>query len=485
MKLLTIGIDGGDQRIIRAMPMPNLHQLLDQNICLDIEEDLWGRGWAKILCGMPGHESGAFYAKPRLDGTHGTTQAFSVRDYDKNSDIKPLWRRLSDADHKVGFMNVPSMMPAPDVNGFAVSGGGAGAATSGKATIPKEACQPEKIGQFLSETGYMLDLRIVSSGIKDIALFFEELLSMTRLRTDAFIELQNRFSVQYGFIAYMSVCRIQYLAMSEIESLIENGNSPSNLFQEKLLHFYAEIDAQMGRLLSEVIPEQIMLVSDHGQSPRRYSVNVNDWLKTIGQQTTPAKSLNLLKKTAKTVSGFLPKGFKQGISRTAPSLKAKLGEGVHADWEKTTAFGIRYVPGIYLNDKERFGGPVETPEDKEALIREIIDRFNKDKLAEEHNLLAREYRQTYSHAKYETLLPEIWIDHPDTYFFEQQGSFITPNREYGPIQRLDKVKRDMLTGIKGRHPLLCVSSGLADLVSHEDMRDLTLAYKLILRGMGI
>jgi predicted AlkP superfamily phosphohydrolase/phosphomutase len=483
MKILTIGIDGGDQRIIQAMPMPNLHQLLDQNVCLDIEEDLWSRGWAKILCGKPGHESGAFYAKPKLDGTHDTTQAFSAHDYGKNPDIKPLWRRLSDAGHKVGFMNVPSMMPAPNVNGFAVSGGGAGAATSGKATIPEAACQPEKIQQFLSETGYMLDLRTVSSGIEDIDLFLEQLVAMTRLRTDAFIELQKRFSVQYGFIAYMAFNRIQNLAMSEIESLIENGNSPSNLFQEKLHQFYIQIDEQMSRLLSEVSPEQIMLVSDHGQSPRRYSVNVNDWLKKIGHQALPAQSVNLLKKTAKIVAGFLPKGLKHGISRSAPGLKTKLGGGIPADWEKTNAFGIRYVPGIYLNDKKRFGGPVETPEDKKSVIREIIDRFNKDTLAEEHHLFAREYRQTYSHTKYETLLPEIWIDHPDAYFFEQHGSFIAPNAEYGPIQSLDKVERDMLTGIKGRHPLLCVSPGLADLVSHDDTRDLTLAYKLTVRGM--
>ena len=45
------------------------------------------------------------------------------------------------------------------------------------------------------------------------------------------------------------------------------------------------------------------------------------------------------------------------------------------------------------------------------------------------------------------------------------------------------IERDMFTGIKGRYPLFCISPDLARLVKADDERDLTLTYKLIIRGM--
>jgi hypothetical protein len=108
MKIFTIGLDGGDRTIIQAMPMPNLHRILEENICLDVEEDLWSRGWAEILSGVHGRESGAFYAKPKLDGTHGTTAKFSVSDYRANASIEPLWAKLRGMGSKIRFGKILS-----------------------------------------------------------------------------------------------------------------------------------------------------------------------------------------------------------------------------------------------------------------------------------------------------------------------------------------------------------------------------------------
>jgi predicted AlkP superfamily phosphohydrolase/phosphomutase len=485
MKMLVIGLDGGDRRIIRAMRMPNLHKMLEQNVCLVVQEDLWSRGWAEILSGVHGRESGAFYAKPKLHGTHDTTARFSVSDYIVNPDIKPLWSMLCERGHSVGFMNVPSMMPAPAVNGFVVSGGGAGAATSGAATIPLEACCPTEVRERLEQNGYVLDTRFVSSGLRDVDAFLERLIQMTRLRTEAFVNLQAQFHVEFGFLAYMSICRVQYLAMSEIEGLIQRDCSPANAFQKKLLHFYEQFDQQIGSLVARLSPEHVMLVSDHGQSPRLYSINVNDWLVQAGMQRKSGQSISWMKKRVSAVAGHLPQGLKSRISQTAPGLKAKVGGGVNADWGRTSAFGVRYVPGIYINDQKRFAGPVKTKAEEASVVREIIDEFNKDEQAKRNGLSARVYRSQCRHSRYQALLPDIWIDHPDAYFFEQHGSFLEPNKDYGPIKNLGDVDRDMYTGIKGRRPLLCVDPQIADLADENDVRDLTLAYKLICRGMRL
>lgn len=60
MKMLVIGIDGGDKRIIDAMDMPFLQSLLSERVCLKVEEDLWSRGWAEILSGVHGRGASHF-----------------------------------------------------------------------------------------------------------------------------------------------------------------------------------------------------------------------------------------------------------------------------------------------------------------------------------------------------------------------------------------------------------------------------------------
>jgi len=483
MRILTIGIDGGDERIIRAMPMPNLHKLLDRNVCLQIEEDLWNRGWVAILSGEHGRETGAFYEKPVLGSTRTTTQKFSIADYGANPAIVPLWAKLSANGHRVGFMNVPSMFPAPEVNGFVVAGGGAGASTSGATRIPVEACYPRHICGLLEDAGYILDTRFVASGIRDANVFIDRLVEMTKKRTSAFTAICSQQMPDMGFVVYRAACLIQYLAMSEIEALISNKCDPKNSFQEKILFFYESFDNQIGGLVDALKPEHLMLVADHGQSPLLFNVSLNAWLQRSGFQVPLSQGASVLKKSAKTLAACLPKGFKQLIKRSAPKTAAKV-TGVSANWEQTKAFGMTYVPGIYINDKNRFGGIVASGKEQQDLIKDLVAAFNKDFENQQHNLKARPYRQEYKTAKFESLLPDIWIDHDDTYNFTQQGQYITQNVAYGTITTLEGIDRDVYTGTKGSKPLLCVSPYLADKVKGGDERDLTLAYKLIVRGMA-
>ena len=482
IKILTIGMDGGDERIIRAMPMPNLHKILCQNISIGIEEDLLSRGWAEILSGVHGRESGAFYAKLLLDGTHSTTQKFSITDYAANPKIKPLWTKLSEDGYRCGFMNLPSMMPAPEVDGFAVSGGGAGASTSGASNIPLDACCPNRLKDQLERIGYILDTRFVASGLRNADAFIARLIKMTEKRVNAFVTLCRQYQNEFGFIAFMATNRIQNLSMNEIEELIKNKCSPSNSFQKKIISFYENFDNHIGKIVSELNAKHVMLVSDHGQSPRLYSVNMNRWFQKVGLQTPRSQISRTLKETAKAWASFLPTIIKKVIINTAPKATAKMTE-LSADWENTTAFSVRYIPGIYINDNKRFGGPIHSEEKTQSLVNKIIAEFVQDPEVEKHGLTAKPYRKLHKKSKYEALLPDIWIDHPDSYFFEQHGKFIERNKEYGLIESLEHVDRDMYTGIKGRHPLLSVDPVFAELVREDDNRDLTLCYKLIVRGM--
>jgi predicted AlkP superfamily phosphohydrolase/phosphomutase len=484
MKLLILGIDGGDERIVRAMPMPFLHSLLDTGEKLELKEDLWSRGWAEMLSGQTGRETGAFYNKPELNGSHAFTQRFRSGDFTENPKIVPLWQAMASLGHSTGFMNVPSTFPAPKIrNGFFVSGAGGGLSQKGVGSIPEGVTYPGEINPLIQRNKYIFDIRLKSSGIRDIDIYFDSLASMVNRRTSLYMELHQKHQSSMGFVAYMGANRVQNIAMSEIEALIASKCQPANPVQKKIVDFYRQFDAEMRRLFEALNPRHFILSADHGQAPYLYNINVNAFLKQAG----------FLKETPQphSVRKHIKNGVKTGLRAVIPeAARYKLFQNrlnppappkIVPEWSSTHAFGARYVPGIYVNDS-RFNGPVKSAE-AENLVKKLIDIFNQSETAKKHGLKAVPYRQYFPNAYCNALLPDIWIEHPDTYFFVEHGPFVAANRDYGPIKSLWQVTRDLFTGIKGAHPLVCHDSGLSDYIEKNDPTDLTAVYYLALRSM--
>ena len=165
MKLLVIGIDGADERIISAFNSTQFKSLKDSMYNKVLTEDLWSRGRAHIFTGKKACDTGAAYTKPLLDGTYDFTQNFGLKDLEGNNDVTPIWKLVNNSGGSVGIMNVPGTSPAPNVNGFFISGAGAGL---GKIKgIPEHLCSPKSIKPLLDSYGYILDTRFVTSGIRD------------------------------------------------------------------------------------------------------------------------------------------------------------------------------------------------------------------------------------------------------------------------------------------------------------------------------
>ena len=471
MKLLTIGIDGGDKNIFKTFDMPFLRGLLKQNEYITITEDLWSRGWASIVTGLPGTEHGGFYEKPLLDGTYRFTQRFGTKNIEANTSIVPLWNLLAKTGHSIGMMNVPGTAPAPGVSGFMVSGAGGGL---GKVDgIPDALCYPKDIKGELENTGYISDVRFLSSGIRNTAALFERLILMQEKRTQAFLKLIQKYNVDFGFVAYMATSRIQNLAMSEINALADGRARTA--FSELLLTLYRSLDQCISKLVDTVKPNQLMIVADHGAAPYHYSLNLDDFL-------VEAK---FLKKRGKiSAAGMLkkivPTQLKKSLITSMPKKASQFSGNLNMS--QAYAFGHRYVPGMYINDKKRFNGVVDTTRESEQLVREICDTFNDNSLAKERNMYAKPYRSEHTQSEYYDLLPDIWIDKPDDIFVEGQGGFFEKNAKYGDITNLNEVTGDIYTGIKGRNPFFLVDNKTYEYLRDNDKRDLTLAYKLIKRS---
>ncbi len=482
MKILLIGIDGGDERIMRALPMPFLQSLLDQSADLNLREDLWGRGWVKMLSGLPAFETGAFYSKPLFNGGVDFTQRFKSVDLTSNPKVTPLWKLIEDRGGTVGFMNVPSTNPAPVLKkGFFISGAGGGMSLKGVGALPEGAAEPENARCAMQRAGYVFDVRFMASGIRDLDEYFGALTAMTEKRTQVFLNLAGQYRVSFGFPAYMGLNRVQNIAMSELQTLIDNGCCPKNRIQDRILRFYTHFDDNMKRLLEGTAPEHYIIASDHGQELYKTRINVNAWLEEAGllkaQVREPYSRRALNRNRIKNaLSAAIPNSIRYCVFKGKlepiefPILKEILKT-------KTKLFGARYLPGIYLND-ERFGGVVPNA-DAQELKHRVVEAFNTDERCKKSGLHARRYRENYLCAGYERLLPDIWIDSPDTAFFVQQGDFLTANPALDkPIESLWQVNRDMYTGIKGSRPLARCDIGLSGFRGGLP-EDLTAVYHLV------
>ena len=469
MRLLVIGVDGGDEGIVRAFRMPRLQGLLDQGRILDLTEDLWSRGWMEILTGRHGRHTGAFYEKPVLDGTHAFDQSYGTADLSRVRDVTPLWRLVEKRDLACGIMNVPGTHPAEACEGFMVSGAGAGLGdVSG--SIPRSMCSSPDVHRVLLETGYIPDIRFVFAGITDRNQLLDRLCLMMERRTEAFLRLCGRFEPDLGFVAFMATQRIQYLAMSEIEAC--RSGRPTD-WAAGLEGLFSCLDGCIDRLMSVLDPDRYVIVSDHGASPYLHAASVDPFLQAMGWQE-PRATRALLRGLARRL---VPDSLRHRMIRSAPGVARAVADDI--DWNETRAFGSHYVPGIYLND-ERFGGPVGGSS-AAGLCESIIEAFNEDPVAGRHGMTARLYRSEHADARCADMLPDVWIDMPDTIFMRGKGGLVESNPRYGPVVDLERVHEDMHTGTKRRKPLVCVDPGTAAFTSDDDPADLRQVHRIVER----
>lgn len=481
MKFLLIGIDGADHRVLKRFNLQFIEGYINKNVSLDLNEDVWSRGWAKIVTGKTGSQTGGFYAKPRLDGSHLTTSAFSMDNY-KDVDCKPLWEKLNKANYTTGFMNVPTTGPATKVNGFMVAGAGGGSDNDGKDSVPKEACYPSDLAEYLNQMEYTLDVRF-SRIVGDVSHhdFLMKLIAMQEKQTECFIDLINAKKLDFGFIALTSLVRAQNIYMKHIDNMNIDREYASDSVEDYLQQLYVSFDGCLERIINAASAEHVIISSDHGQSSQRFTSNINIWLTENGFSKTKSKKMNGPINFIKKVT---PSIIRKLIARNSTSLKDYLSP-VNLDWDATDAFSLRYIPGIYLNDNSRFLGR-KTDQELLEISERIINKFNQSDLNKKYGMIAEKYRATKTGAKYERLLPDIWIHHSEDIFPAAAGQkSIQENPNYKYIDDLSSVTHDMYAGSKGVKPFVVCSDSLKEHCSTIEEDNLTAINALVLKSFGL
>ncbi|AHM03742.1 hypothetical protein roselon_01354 [Roseibacterium elongatum DSM 19469] len=481
MKLLVVGIDGGTADVFDAFDMPFWASLRKSDVTFDVTEDLNQRGWARMLSGKGAEETGGLYMRPAMDASRKFSISYGYKDLAKTPGFTPIWKLAEAAGARVGMMNVPTTSPAQPVNGFYISGGGGGIMQGG---LPENAAYPPELAQQLNDLGYVFDTRLGAQSFKTHQQLFERLDSMLDARARCFSEIALQQQIDFGFLTFRAPTVLMYLAMSEIAHIMRlpldhpDRRAWSSPWLALVNRHMKAMDDALARLFDRLQPEHHIVASDHSMVPWTHNVDFNGFLTQSGFARAAGSAKTLLRNGAR--AALRPKFRKQlgqvPVSRLAQTMRTANAGLAGAP----RAFSGTYVYGIYVNDGDRFGGPVPGA-DVTGETDAIIDAFNWEAMRNGIDMRAAPYRRTFGDAPQEAILPDITILQSGHAFPSATvGGWYARNPNFGPVRSVQGVG-GMHSGQKGRHPMLMADPALAALHDGAEAPDLRLVHRLTKR----
>jgi predicted AlkP superfamily phosphohydrolase/phosphomutase len=456
MKFFVLGIDGCQEELFLRFKMPFMQSVIKNGFKVVIKEDLISRGWTEICTGMHAKDCGGYYERMVGAGNYIRSSNYNLlEEKSLNKKITTIWDELNGRGYSVGIMNVPTTNPAPEVNGFFVSGGGGGKNVTDM--IAPDQCYPSGTKAILDAQSYIVDERVPTllfdKKLYDPADFFKQLMLMTERRVDSYIALNQIYNVDFGFIVFRSVVVVENILASEIERYQAGDQEVNEDLIKNVELFYLHLDQSLEKLCSVLKPEKICFVADHGTVVQRYSVNLNTFLRSYSFQYPPKSDKKILA-ILKRYKDLLPNSIKNVLKKNR-GISDRYAEIIDFCPSTSLAFNINCGTsflGIFVNDERRFGGCVPVCE-IDSVAEDIVESFNSDPTAGRHRLVARkdfgELVGDYSH-----LWPDVIVEVPEGYSPSSPGRGFVEKFKRSSIKIvLEDVKSDLWTGTKGRFPL--------------------------------
>jgi predicted AlkP superfamily phosphohydrolase/phosphomutase len=407
MKVLVIGLDGLTLDLlgpwIQAGELPNLQKLMSQGASGKLRTTLppiSSSSWSSFLTGVnPGKHGLVDFVYPGADSYKvSMINAASRR-------TRALWNWLNDAGYKVGLLGIPTTYPTEPVDGFMISGFLAPGPESEWA-YPAELKQElrAELGEFLLSP----DERYRSSRWLD--RFLDDLAASVENRTQAALYLMRNKPWDLFAVVYWDTDMVQHETWRLLDpDHPRHDADEAEAHREKILAFHRKVDADVGRLLSEVDSDTLVVImSDHGFGPVHSFFLTNNWLSSIGMLQFKRSPWTTFKRLLFRL-GYTPlKMFRLAKALGLASLRRKVRfqqkSGLlnrvflsfdDVDWSRTRAFSIGSFGQVYVNlAGVRPQGIVQPGQEyqelREQLVREALAL--RDPRTGEH-LVERVYRR--------------------------------------------------------------------------------------------
>lgn len=247
----------------------------------------------------------------------------------------PIWERLNAQGIKVGLVNIPATFPPPEVDGFVVAGLGAPSPPA-QVTYPPEVLDwiTKTFGEYIPAHG--LDVVRKYRKQKDFSGLFAAELQLQARQVEIALQLADQYAVD--FLA------INLMLFDHVNHWMPDTKWTDQAFQE--------LDRQLGRLLSEFEPDNVILISDHGARRVKGQFMLGNWLCDRGylkrhrREEQSKGDLNFLLQCyleeGRSFSGLLLRSLRWAMRNLIPLLPHRLAQAFWRDVQ-------RRVPGAYRN----------------------------------------------------------------------------------------------------------------------------------------
>lgn len=265
-RVILIGLDGADPAVVQELlpALPNVRRLIDEGawgtVC-STQPPLSPPAWATLMTGMnPGkHGVYDFYHMPmRAQRSYVRRLITSA-----NWHAPALWDRTSRHGLRAGFVNIPMCWPAPEVNGFFVSGLG----------TPPDApvfTHPPELSASLADA--MLEPGD-GTAVPDRAEYLARCARSGRSMLEVAERLWRSQTLDLFCAALTFPDRFQHLFWNDLAA-----GEPE--VTDVWRRWFADFDAFLGRVLdgAQSFGGTVVLFSDHGFGPVERYFHVNRWL---------------------------------------------------------------------------------------------------------------------------------------------------------------------------------------------------------------
>jgi predicted AlkP superfamily phosphohydrolase/phosphomutase len=372
MKLMVLGIDGMEPSLYRKWKdeLPNLRRIEEYGGFAELESTfppLSGPAWTSFMTG-------------KNPGGHGI---FDFVELTRDKELRPLngadidgetLHELIAEEYRVGVVNMPFTYPPADIDGCIVSGMTAPGTDTDFAT-------PEDLQDELRAMDYEIEwTKVFQEGNED--RWVGKIDDVIEKRTDAFRKVIDRdCDVFIG--VYTITDRVQHWFWKHMDEDHPMHRDEHEEYSDIIKETYIKIDQEIGDLLDENDPDNIIILSDHGFGRIDHSLNMNIWLMENGYLTIKDNLLSQLKYagfkagfTLKNIYSVIQKlGLSELLNRTTEETRSFFSRFFlgfsDIDWEQTRAFSVGNFGPIYLNDG-RWDGPV-SDSDRKKLIDGLKD----------------------------------------------------------------------------------------------------------------
>ncbi|MFO8008460.1 MAG: alkaline phosphatase family protein [Candidatus Brocadiia bacterium] len=292
-RVVGIGLDGFPHslagRLMDEGVMPNLRRLAERGTFKRINSvfpTVSGVAWSCFQTGSNPAEFGVYgFVELEPDLELSIPNAGDLH-------CETLWHRLSEAGRRFAALGVPMTYPAPQVDGFLVSGFLA-------PELDERAVSRPDVLERLRKHGYEIDTD-PGVAIQDIEQFKEDLKRVSHARQRTALDLLGEEEEwDLFFLHVMDTDRINHF--------LWKGNKPGSEREDGFFwDFYAELDQFLGKVVEALgDDDELLICSDHGFCELRWEVQLNRWLKNEGYldyENDPAMGYKAIKPGSRAVS---------------------------------------------------------------------------------------------------------------------------------------------------------------------------------------